>query len=381
MNADHYNGGMCTDTKKRAMVAMSGGVDSSVAAKLVLDAGLDATGVTCKMFGSNVLADDQEGLDSFMDEVDDAKRVCRKLGIEHYTFNYKDVFERSVIRPFVDSYLCGRTPNPCVDCNRHVKFGALQRRREELGFDCIATGHYARTGFDATTGRWRLMRAECEGKDQSYMLCHLSQSDLAHSMFPLGELSKEEVRSLAEDAGFANARKRESQDVCFIPDGNCARFVEQWSRQSGHAGSLGASGAIEDVSGKAIGRHNGLFRYTIGQRKGIGIAVGEPLYVVDKDVARNVLVVGTRDDLLTRAVESDEVNFVSLAPEKAAAEDIPVLAKTSYRQTPRPATARFTDGKATLVFDEPIARPAPGQALAMYDAETGECVLAGATIC
>lgn len=384
---------------QKAMIAMSGGVDSSVAALLAIEAGFDATGVTCKMFGSNVLGDD--ALEAFMDEVDDAKRVCRSLGIEHFVFNYKDVFERCVIRKFVDSYLRGETPNPCVDCNRHVKFGALQRRRSELGFDVLATGHYAQVAFDETAGRWTLLRARHVEKDQSYMLCRLSQDDLAHSLFPLGALSKDEVRDLAMRAGFGNARKRESQDICFIPDGDYAGFIEWWTdrgmdagrngdeprRGEGHEGDLGNRGVaetaqrgpIESADGKVLGQHDGLFRYTVGQRKGIGIAAGKPLYVIGKDSARNALVVGAKEQLLTKSVTADEVNFVSLAPEEAEGRGVPVLAKASYRQAPRPATARFSGDHVVLELDEPIPRPAPGQTLALYDA-TGQAVLVGATI-
>lgn len=374
---EHSSGLVHEGPKPRAMVAMSGGVDSSVAALLALEGGLDATGVTCKMFGSNVLGSDGDGFDAFMDEVDDAKQVCRRLGIEHFVFNYKDAFEQCVIGKFVDDYLNGRTPNPCVDCNRHVKFGALHRRREQLGFDVLVTGHYARVEQDEATGRWKLLRARHVEKDQSYMLCRLSQEQLAHSAFPLGTLSKDEVRDLAQAAGFSNARKGESQDICFVPDGDYAGFIERWMH--GKPGAAGMPGPIEDTSGKILGEHGGLFRYTIGQRKGIGVAVGEPLYVVAKDGARNALVVGTRDELMVRRVDGDDVNLVSLAPEEAYSGELRVMAKTSYRQLPRAATARFSSDGITLKFDEPIVRPAPGQTLSIYD-ESGEAVLAGATI-
>ena len=374
-----YNGTMSTETTQKAIIAMSGGVDSSAAAKLVVDAGYEVAGVTCKMFGSNVL-EDEESFDAFMDDVEDAKQVCRKLGIEHYVFNYKKPFESCVIQKFVDDYLHGRTPNPCVDCNKHVKFGALNRRREELGFDKLATGHYARVRFDDETERWALLRARHSEKDQSYMLCQLTQDQLAHALFPLGELSKDEVRVLASDAGFGNAQKGESQDICFIPDGDYAGFIERWQRHHECAEGGQEGGPIENMAGAKLGEHEGLFRYTIGQRKGIGVAAGEPLYVVAKDGERNALVVGTHDELMTRTVVADHVNFMALAPEHAVKQDVPVLAKTSYRQAPRPAVARFSGDAVTLKFDEPLPRPAPGQALAMYDAETGETVLAGATI-
>lgn len=388
-----YNGAMDDKAKQKVMIAMSGGVDSSAAARLVVDSGCHAAGITCKMFGANVL-DGEEGFDGFMDDVEDAKQVCRKLGIEHYVFNYKEPFEACVIQKFVDEYLQGRTPNPCVDCNRHVKFGALNRRRQELGFDKLATGHYARVEFDEKSGRWALKRARHIEKDQSYMLCHLTQDQLAHAMFPLGELSKEEVRALAAEAGFDNAEKSESQDICFIPDGDYASFIERWecnrecassaddkgARHLPFAPMESARGPIENVDGKQLGEHDGLLHYTIGQRKGIGIAAGEPLYVVAKDGERNALVVGTHDELMTRAVTADDVNYVALTPENSDGIEVRVFAKTSYRQVPRPAVARFSGNGVTLEFDEPLPRPAAGQALALYDGEIGETVLAGATI-
>lgn len=357
------------------MVAMSGGVDSSVAALLLRDDGYELCGVTGKMFGSNVLGDQWESHDAWLDAVDDAKRVCRGLGIPHHTLNLKDVFEETVIEDFVESYLSGRTPNPCVRCNRFVKFGALQRRRAELGFDALATGHYARIAFDEPSGRWQLLRARSLDKDQTYFLAGLTQDQLAHTLFPLGDLSKDEVRKRAVEAGLPNSRKPESQDICFVPDGDYRAFVQRWAGDR-----LPPSGPIETADGSVLGQHTGLVDYTIGQRKGIGIAAAEPLYVIAKDGQRNALIVGPREELMTRTAAGKDVNFVALAPEDAPRHPWRVRAKTTYRQDPRHATAVFDDHGVRVTFDEPVMTPAPGQALVLYDEATAQTVLAGATI-
>lgn len=373
----------------RAMVAMSGGVDSSVAALLLKNAGWDVCGVTGKMYGSNVLGDAWEDSDAWLDEVDDAKRVCRRLGIAHYTFNCKEAFEHSVIERFVKAYLNGETPNPCVDCNLHVKFGVLQTRSAEAGCDYLATGHYARICHDTKSGRWKLLRATCLEKDQSYMLCHLTQEQLSHTLFPLGALTKDEVRALAHAAGFSNANKTESQDICFVPDGNYASFIERWCQHTSasrheHAQSIAFQpGDIVNTDGRRLGQHRGLIHYTIGQRKGIGIAAAEPLYVIGKIPAENKLVVGGHAQLMTREVRAGSVNCIGKAPEDVANRNMRVLAKTSYRQKPTAAQAHFGEGAAAevhMTFDEPIVRPAPGQTLALYDADTGQSVIAGAII-
>ena len=352
------------------LVAMSGGVDSSVSALLARDAGYDAAGVTLRMFDSEVLP---EGMDSgccSLGDVEDARQVAQGLGLEHFTFNFTGVFGREVMDRFCDAYLAGRTPNPCIDCNRYVKFRALQKRRRQLGFDYVATGHYARRAFDEGTGRWNLLRGVDANKDQSYVLYHLSQDDLAHMIFPVGGLTKPEVRAIAAEHGFGNARKPESEDICFVPDGDYAGFIERCRGR----GAAFEPGPILDAEGRELGRHRGLVHYTIGQRKGIGLAAPEPLYVLDKDVERNALVVGPRSALEVREVCADEVNLIAV---DALDEPLRVTARTHYRSAFQPGWALCEDGLLRVRFDAPVIRPAKGQSLVIYD---GDVVVGGGTV-
>lgn len=347
------------------MAAMSGGVDSSVCALLLQEAGYAVRGATM------VLRDDRESTCGSSRDVEDARAVCQRLGIPHDAFDLRDRFDAAVVRPFCDAYLEGRTPNPCIACNRFLKFESLQQRRRELGFDYVATGHYARRRWDAATGRWQLLRACDPAKDQSYVLYHLTQDTLAHMLFPLGELTKGEVRELARARGFVTAAKPESQDICFVPDGDYARFIE------GRCGADTAfnPGEIVDREGRVLGGHAGLIRYTIGQRKGLGIAAREPLYVLAKDTAANRLIVGFKDELLSVGVVASDVNFISGDVWQGPRE---VLVKTHYRQHPVPAVAEQTGvDELTVAFDEPQRAAAPGQAAVLYE---GDIVLGGGTI-
>ncbi|WP_302963800.1 tRNA 2-thiouridine(34) synthase MnmA [uncultured Adlercreutzia sp.] len=360
------------DAPPTVMMAMSGGVDSSVAALLLSEAGYAVTGATMKLFGADVVEPDCDSSCCSADDVEDARAVCRRLGVPHYTFNFGDLFGEAVIDRFCAAYLGGTTPNPCIDCNRFLKFDALQRRRRELGLGFVATGHYARRAWDGRAGRWQLLRARDAAKDQSYVLYHLTQDALAHMLFPLGDLTKPEVRELARARGFATAEKPESQDICFVPDGDYAAFVE---RRCGRAAAF-EPGEIVDCAGKVLGEHAGLVHYTVGQRKGIGVAAPEPLYVFAKDAKANRLVVGTAAEVQVGEVAARDVNLIAVERIEAPRA---VTVKTHYRQRPVAATVEQTgDDELRVVFDEPQRAAAPGQAVVIYD---GDAVVGGGTIC
>ena len=348
---------------------MSGGVDSSVAALLMRQAGCDCSGVTMRLYRpSGVQADSPRSCCSDADE-EDAALVCFQLGIPHEALCFSRCFEQKVIERFIRTYEAGRTPNPCIDCNRFLKFEALMDRALSEGFDVLVTGHYARVSFDAASGRWQLRKALDGSKDQSYVLYMLTQAQLSHLRLPLGELHKTETRELAQAHGLVNAKKRDSQDICFIPDGDHGAFMERWTGKSYPAGE------IVDLTGRTVGRHRGLIRYTVGQRRGLGVCAAEPLYVVAKDPARNALTVGPEAALFSRALTASDFNWLSIpmpdGPIRAAA-------RTRYHQTERPATVTpLPDGRVRVVFDEPQRAITPGQAVVLYG---GELVLGGGTI-
>ena len=353
----------------KAMIAMSGGVDSSVAAYLMLQAGFDCIGATMRLFDNSVLPDGQESSCCSLDDVEDARSVAYRLNMHHYVFNFTGDFREKVMDKFVRCYECGTTPNPCVDCNRYLKFEHLLRRGLELECDLVVTGHYARIHQDPKTGRWLLSKAVDTAKDQTYFLYSLNQHQLSHTRFPLGELTKDQVRAIAEEQGFVNARKRDSQDICFVPDGDYMAFLERYT------GKHYPAGDFLNLDGHVVGKHRGAVGYTLGQRKGLGLAMGEPVYVCDKDMAANTVTVGPNEALFHRSLLANDWNWF---PFPALTEPIRVKAKTRSRMTEQPATVYPAEnGFARVEFDESQRAITPGQAVVLYD---GDLVVGGGTI-
>jgi tRNA-specific 2-thiouridylase len=344
----------------RVVVAMSGGVDSSVAASLLADAGHDVVGLSMQLY------DQREGAESFgsccsLDDLQDARRVAAAIGVPHYIVNFEEEFQQTVVRNFVAEYASGRTPIPCVHCNADLKFSTLLDRAS--GFDAagVATGHYARVRFDEDLGRFRLLRGVDRDKDQSYFLFTLTQDQLAHALFPVGHLTKAEVRAHADRLGLAVANKPDSHEICFVPDHDTGGFVER------QLAAAPAGGDIVDSSGRVVGQHRGIHRYTVGQRKGLGISGAVPLYVVKLEPADARVVVGTREELGGTTVEASGVNWIAGTPPATPRR---VTARIRHRHADAPATVTSTgDASARLVFDEPQTAIAPGQAVVFYDDE------------
>lgn len=351
----------------KVMIGMSGGVDSSVAAKLLKDNGYEVAGATLKLYDNEDIESDSKICCS-LNDVEDARCVAHKLGFEHYVFNMRDDFKKYVTNKFSESYLKGETPNPCIECNRHIKFDKMLLMAESLGFDYIATGHYAKVEKDERTGRYLLIRPKDRSKDQTYVLYCLTQYQLKHTLFPLYGYDKTEVRKIAEEAGLINSHKRDSQDICFVPDGDYAGFIKK-SR-----GVVPANGDFIDKDGNMLGRHSGIINYTIGQRKGLGVTFGKPVFVVNKNVDKNTVMLGEQSELFKSTLYAEDINLISV---EKLNRSMRVTAKTRYSQTEKPATIEPYGDVIKVTFDEPQRAITPGQAVVFYD---GEVVVGGGTI-
>ncbi len=351
------------DDGAKALIAMSGGVDSSAAALLMKNAGFDCVGVTMKLHGSAGEEYSEKACCTASD-AEDARSVCVKLGMPYYVFDFTADFSRNVIDRFVRSYEIGETPNPCIECNRCLKFDRLYRRAEELGCEFIITGHYARVEFDEKSGRYLLKKSLNEAKDQSYVLYFLTQEQLKRTKLPLGNYAdKTEVRKLAEENDLINAAKHDSQDICFVPNGDYAGFIREYTGKAYPEGDF----VLRD--GTVLGKHKGVISYTIGQRKGLGISYSEPLFVLEKSAERNTVTLGTAKELFSSELTARDFNLISLAePPK---EPLRVAVRTRYHAKEAAAFALFNDdGTVTVRFDEPQRAISPGQAAVLYDGDT-----------
>ena len=349
---------------EKVIVLVSGGVDSAACVLLLQKQGYDVSGVTLRLHHYK----DRPGTCGSADDIEEAARVAAQMGISHRVLDLCDLFRREVMGHFVSEYCAGRTPNPCLDCNRELKFGTMLDWALDHGFDYISTGHYARVGFDAASGRHLLLRGVDAHKDQSYVLYQMTQRQLAHLLLPVGEYSKPEIRALAADFGLENAQKPDSQDICFVPDGDYVRFLREFG------GVTPEPGDFVDTSGRVLGRHRGLVAYTAGQRKGLGVSADRPLYVLSKDAKHNTVLLGDDAELFSSALLASRVNWIITPP----AEPLRVTAKTRYSQRESAATVTPLDGGAVRVdFDEPQRAITAGQAVVFY---RGDVVVGGATI-
>lgn len=355
--------------QRTVVVGMSGGVDSSVAAYLLKKQGYRVIGVTMQIWQDEETAVQEEnGGCCGLSAVDDARRVANRLNIPYYVMNFKSEFKEKVIDYFVDEYVHGRTPNPCIACNRYVKWEALLERSLSIGADYIATGHYARV-VCLENGRYALKRSATLAKDQTYALYNLTQEQLKRTLMPVGEYTKDEIREIAKECELLVADKPDSQDICFVPDGDYASYIEQT------AGITMNPGNFVDASGNVLGTHKGIVHYTVGQRKGLGLALGYPAFVTEIRPDTNEIVIGTKEDSMVRVVHANQINFMSV---ETITEPVRVFAKIRYNHRGAWATLEKTaEDEVICTFDEPQGAPAPGQALVFYD---GDIVMGGGSI-
>ena len=350
---------------RKAVVAMSGGVDSSVTAALLVERGYDVTGIMLKLWRGEAANNDSGCCN--IGAAEDARRVADVLGIPFYVLNFAEAFEDTVVRNFHEDYSAGRTPNPCVRCNQWVKFGTLLERAEALGADVLATGHYARVQR-AEGGSYSLLRGVDRTKDQSYVLWMLTQRELARTLFPVGEMNKTETRAIAEELGLRTARKPDSQEICFVRNGDLGAYVAE------HIPLASEPGPIVDASGDVLGEHHGIARYTVGQRKGLGIALGRPVFVTGIDAGTNTIRVGGRDELAVGELALDEVTFTGEAVTG------PVLVQHRAHGDVSAATLRPGGGVTRLVFERPVEGIAPGQSAAFYSTARPDELVGGGII-
>lgn len=346
--------------QQSVLIGMSGGVDSSAAASVLQEAGFSCIGCTMQLYCDP---------NSSADNAADARSVAKKLDIPFHIFDFQKDFHSQVISRFIRCYEEGLTPNPCIECNRHLKFGVMLEKALALGCNYIATGHYAQIRRDPQTGRYLLCKAADRAKDQTYFLYSLTQHQLSHTLFPLGRLTKEEARQIAEKQGFLNARKRDSQDICFVPDGDYVAFMKEYT------GNTYPGGNYLDLDGKVVGTHQGAVCYTLGQRKGLGIALGAPVYVCGKNMRDNTVTLGPNEALFHNALRAEDWNWI---PFPALTQPLRVTAKIRHSQTEQPATV-YPEGSGTarVVFDQPQRAITPGQAVVLYQEDT---VVGGGTI-
>ena len=367
-------------SNKTIAVAMSGGVDSSTVAAMLRAEGHDIVGLTMQLWNQRRLAghagmpETSQGRCCSIDDVYDARRVAETIGIPYYVVNHEDRFERDVVRPFVQEYLSGRTPIPCSLCNNHLKFDQLLIVAQQIGADALATGHYARVEFDDARGRWLLKRPADASKDQTYFLFGLTQEQLSRTLFPLGEMTKPEVRELAKKHGLALAEKPDSQEICFVPGGDYKNFIDAYLAEEGES-LPDTSGELVTTDGKVVGEHAGIHNFTVGQRKGLGVATGTPLYVIQIKGDANQVVVGNSDDLYTPTLRAHRVNLIAVEELK---EPMRVAVKIRHRHEAAAATVQKCGEDEVLVrFDQPQRAVTPGQAAVFYD---GDAVVGGGWI-